>query len=343
MSTSVKFLKGEAGQQAAFGTAVSPTIDLPFTGRYVDEQEDHEAEYDAGVWIDSKIRTKVNDFATFTLEGSAFYEMIPLFLNAGYNHVAATDEGGGLFSYDDEIDLAAAGTPRPWTFRFGGGEDIGGTGPAIQIADAYCQSLTLSGGVNQKAVSLRSSWFGKSVDDNSAAGYAFAASALPANLALIRAMGNTFKMKDAGTTGGSFTGMTATTCKLLSWELTINFGTQPKWGSDSSSYNYCGVFFENPMIEFKPVFRLDSATYGLIRTKYDARTYQELEFGLVGPGSRQWLLQQTGIWRDVPTAHDRDNNEVVLKPTWKVERYGAQTTTPHLFSWQLDTLNELYS
>lgn len=340
MSTSANFLKGEFDFQAAFGTPVVPDKDLPFTGKYVDEQTEHNADYDAGTWVKSTISAKTNDYATFTLDGSAFFELIPLFLNAGINYTAAASGPVGppqLYTYDDTLSISAEGTPRPITFRFGGNENIGGTGPAIQIADAYCQSLTISGGVNNQVAQLSSTWFGKSVDDNSAAGYAFAATGTPPLLNFVRAMGNTFELQDATTTGGDFATMTSTDCQILSWELVINTGAMPKWGADATTFNYCGVRFENPSIEFRPVIRTNATTYPLFRTAYDNRTYQEMQLTLSGDDGRLWLNQFTGRFIDVPSAHDRAEGEVVMNPVWRTERYPSQTTTPHFWSWQLDT------
>lgn len=344
MSTSVNFVKSEFGFQSTFGTAVTPNFILPFRGSYQNARTIHEGTYDAGIFFQGKNRVKVNDYATFTIEGDAFFELLPLFLNAGYDWTAATTGAAGppqLYTYDDAISLTAEGSPRPITFRHGGGENLGGTGPAIQIADAYCESLTLSGNLNTGIVQLRSSWFGKSIDTNSHAGYAFAATAPPPNRKAIRAAGNAFELQDATTTGGDFATMTATSCKMLDWELTYNFGARPKWGADAAAITYCGVRFENATIEFRPTFRTDSQTYSLIYEKFDDITYQELRFSLNGEDGRQMINQLTGLWVEVPTAHGRTDGEVTMSPVWMTEPYIDQTTTPHLASWQLDTAADI--
>ena len=73
----------------------------------------------------------------------------------------------------------------PYTFRFGGGEDIGTTGPAIQIADSYCSQYVLTGNMNDRSVTFTSNWFGNGVDNDDGVGYLFAATAMPLNMQML--------------------------------------------------------------------------------------------------------------------------------------------------------------
>lgn len=338
MSTSTKFLKGEAGKQSVFGTPVSPTFKLPFTGEYADAQEDHSAEYDSGAWTPITIVGKVSDHATFTLNGTAFFELLPLFLNAGFGDI--TPSGEGPYVYDDELDPSAVGAPIPYTFFFGGNEAIGGTGPAVRIADAYCQSFSLAWSMSAKQIALQSTWFGRSVDDNSGAGFAFIGSGLPAGIEMMKGLLASLNIQDAASTGSDFTTMTAFDCALLDWTLAVNTGLQPMWSGDKNALTYCGYYHQAPVTTFTAALRTTSANYALVAAKAKARTYQELELTLNGAGSRQLKAQLTGRWLPSVTAHGRSGNEVVMNGVFQAETPHTQVTTPHYLSWELDTLLE---
>lgn len=335
MSTSVKFLKAEAGKQAEFGTPVAPTFRLPFEGEYQDAQEDHVAQYDSGVWTPQEIAGKVADHATFTLKGTAFFELLPIFWNAGYNDI--TPSGTGPYAYDDALDPAAEGAPIPYTFYFGGGEDIGGTGPAIRIADAYCQSFSLAFGIGAKQIALQSTWFGKSVDDNAGAGFDFIGSNLPGSLEMMKGLLGELNVQDAAATGGDFATMTAFECSLLDWTLTVNTGIRPKWAADNNALTYCGYYYEAPAVTLAAAIRTTSANYANVAAKAKARTYQELELILNGSSARQLRAQLTGRWLPNVTAHGRSGNEVVMNAVFQAGTPYTQTTTPHYFGWELDT------
>lgn len=336
MSTSIKFLKAEAGKQSAFGTPATPDFKLPFVGEYTDAQEEHVAEWDQGYWTPTSIVEQVASYATFTLSGVMFFELLPVFLSAG--HADLTPGGGGPYAYDDDVDPAAVGAPSPYTFLFGGNENLGATGPAVKIQDAYLRTMSLSFNVNSKQVAVTSEWFGLSINDNSSAGFAFAGAALPTTPGMMKGLLGTLEIQDASTTGGDFATMTAFDCSLLDWQLDIDFGLRPKWAAEENALTYCGVYHEEPSCTFAPAIRTNSTNYALVKAKADARTYQELLLTLNGASSRQLKWQMTGRWLPNFIAHGRMNNEVVMQPTFQAETPYTQTTTPHWVGWELDTL-----
>jgi hypothetical protein len=197
--------------------------------------------------------------------------------------------------------------------------------------------MTLAGNLNSKEISLQSDIFGLGVDDNSGAGRAFAAVGLPSPLGMMKTLLGAIGSKNAGTTGGSFSGLTALSCVLLDWSWTFNTGLQPKWAADGNALTYCGVRNTEPSIEFTPTIRTNATTYAAIKAKADAYTYQELQFTLTGDNSRSWVINMTGRWLPNFTAHGRANDEIVMQPTFRVETPHTQTTTPHWLSWTLAT------
>lgn len=336
MSTSLKFLKAEAGKQAVFGTAVVPDFKLPFTGEYSDEQTEHMAEWDAGYWTPTEIVEKTSDYATFNLNGAMWFELLPVFFSAGFADLTPT--GAGPYVYDYELNPAAVGAPSPYTFYFGGNENLGATGPAVRIRDGYLRSMTLAFNINSKELTVQSEWFGASIDDNSGAGFAFAGAALPTPLGMMKGLLGVLEIQDAATTGSDFTTMTAFDCSLLDWTLTIDTGLRPQWAAEENALTYCGFYHEAPVITFAPTLRTNSTNYALVKAKANARTYQELQLTLNGASSRQLKLQLTGRWLANFSAHTRGSGEVVMSPTFQAATPYTQVTTPHFAGWELDTL-----
>jgi hypothetical protein len=336
MSTSLKFLKAEAGKQSVFGTAVTPDFKLPFTGEYSDDQTEHVAEWDQGTWTDTEIVEKTSDYATFRLNGAMWFELLPVFLSAGFADLAP--DGVGPYAYDDELDPAAVGAPIPYTFLFGGNENLGGTGPAVRIQDGYLRTMTLAFNINSKELTVQSEWFGASVNDNSGAGHAFQGAALPTPLGMMKGLLGVLEIQDAATTGGDFATMTAFDCSLLDWTLTIDTGLRPKWAAEENALTYCGFYHEAPAVTFAPTLRTNSTNYALVKGKANSRTYQEVMLTLNGASSRQLKLQMTGRWLPNFIAHTRGSGEVVMQPTFQCASPHTQTTTPHYFGWELDTL-----
>ncbi len=331
-----KFIRAEAAKQSAFGTAASSSqFALPFVGEYTDAQEEHVATWDRGTWTPTEIVAKTAEFVTFTLEGVGFFELLPVLLNAGFGHI--TVSGSDPYVFDGVVSPTAVGTPRPYTFWFGSRENIGGTGPATRVQDSYCQEIVLTGNINTKEVALRSSWFGLQADDNSGAGYAMADAALPTPLGMMRTLQGLFDLKDAGTTGGSFATMTAIDGYLLDWSLTMRTGLAPAWRADSNQQTYTGVQFTEPEIIFTGNIVCDATRYALVRTKYNARTYQELKLTLNGDSSRQVMWKVTGRFTDVPRHTGRAEGQMVLPVTFTAATPHTQTITPHYFGWELDT------
>ena len=57
---------------------------------------------------------------------------------------------------------------------------------------------------------------------------------------------------------------------------------------------------------------------------------RELQLLLAGSDvSHSLTINMTGRWDVVPTVHDEQDGEVVIKPTFLVETPHTQTTTPH--------------
>ena len=331
-----KFIRAEAAKQTAFGTAASANqFAVPFTGEYTDAQEEHSATWDRGTWTPTEIVAKVADFVTFTTEGVAFFELLPVQLNAGFGHI--TVSGADPYIYDGVVSPTAVGTPRPYTWWFGSRENIGGTGPAVKVQDAYLQELVLTGNINSKEVAQRATWFGLKADDNSGAGYAMADAALPSPLGMLRTLLGAFDLKDAATTGGSFATMTNIDGYLLDWALTMRTGVNPAWRADSNQQTYTGIQFTEPEVIFTCNIVCDATRYALVRTKFDARTYQELMLTLNGDASRQVKWKLTGRWTDVPRHTGRAEGQMVLPVTFTARTPHTQVTTPHYFGWELDT------
>lgn len=338
MSTSTRFLQTQAGKQAAFETPVTPTFQMPFTGEYEDRGDFQTAELDDGRWLPAVIVDRSSTFATFNLRGAGFFELLPVFLNAMFADM--TPAGGTApYSYDYTLDLTTPGTPAPYTFFFGGGENLGVTGPAVRVQDAYCQSLIVAGNANDRSVTYESTWFGAGVDDNSGAGHAFAAVAIPAGLGMMKYPFGKLEYADATATGGVFDTMSSFACTMLDWRLTINSGLQPKWSGDANKLSYCGVFIGRPSVQFQVTLRTNATTYAAVMAKANGLTptYQEIQFTQTGADSRQAIWQMTGRWLPVLTAHRRSGDEVTMQATFEAGGYYAQTTTPHAFGWQIDT------
>lgn len=339
MSTSAVYKFGQAGiQNSGFGTAATPTFTLPFTGVYSDDPTIQRADYDGGRLIDQFIEQRVANFATFTLGGAAFFEMMPIIHNAAWNDTAPV--GSDPYAYDYTLDIDGdPGDPIPYTFRFGGNEDIGGTGPAIQIQDAYVESYSLSGNMNSREVTFDSKWFGLEVDDNSGAGYAFASTSIPSTFSLMRFPYGTLSHKDATTTGGSFAALTDFACTLLDWKLSCNNINAPKWCADAGALTHQGLQVVRPTITFEATLRTDSTSYAAVAAKANAAspTYQELQLALTGAASRHATFQFTGRWEHVRSVHMAANDELVMKAKFLATGYPSQTTTPHAYGYEIDT------
>ena len=125
--------------------------------------------------------------------------------------------------------------------------------------------------------------------------------------------------------------MTDFECSILDWELTIDTGIEPAYCLTDETTTWSALKYTSPSVEFKPIVRTTTATYAAIKAKSDARTYQELQLliaGAVSPGS-SLTVNMTGLWDVVPTAHDDQDGEVVMKPTFRCQTPHLQTTTPH--------------
>ena len=305
-------------------------IQVPWKGMYEDRRQRHTAEYDAGTWTPTTIVADVG-FETFaTFEGTAFYEMIPVLLNSGFADVAPSV----TYLHTYAVSPAAVGVPMPLTALFGTvGTYIATTAPAVMLKDLFLKTLTLSANINDKVVMVKAEMFGSTFDDNSAAGYAFDSVGLPATMEVINGLKGVIRYQDAdATTGGNFLTMTDFECSILDWELTIDTGIEPAYCLTDETTTWSALKYTSPSVEFKPIVRTTTATYAAIKAKSDARTYQEVSLhlpGAVSPGS-YLTFNMTGLWDVVPTAHDEQDGEVVMKPTFRCQTPHTQTTAHYL-------------
>ena len=329
--TSSKFNKSQVGLQTAIGTGLAATamaIQVPWKGTYEDKRQRHTATYDAGTWTDTTIVADVGFETAATFEGTAFFEMMPVLFNSGFADVEPT----ATYLHTYTVSPAAVGVPMPLTALFGTvGTYIATTAPAVMLKDLFLKTLTLSANINDKVVMVKADMFGSTYDDNSAAGYAFDTVGLPATMEVINGLKGVIRYQDVATTGGNFLTMTDFECSILDWELTIDTGIEPAYCLTDETTTWSALKYTSPVVEFKPIVRTTTATYAAIKAKADARTYQELQLhlpGAVSPGS-SLTVNMTGLWDVVPTAHDEQDGEVVIKPTFRCQTPHTQTTTPH--------------
>ena len=322
-----RFLKSEVGLQTTFGTAVTPTIMMPFTGVYECRDVWHEAPYDAGTWTPTTIRAKVETAAMAKWSGSAIFELLPVFWNSGYQDVAPT----ATYIHTYIVAPAAVAVPKPLTGRFGAvGTNLGATGPTQILKDLYLRNWKLTGNVTgDKVVTWDSEFFGVSVDDNSGAGTAFAGSGLPTDMEVMKALKGALNLADAGATGGVFPGNDDLQASLLDWEINGTTGLEPAYSGDGNILAFGLVKYVPPVHTMRVTARLSSANYALIYGTYAAGTYQELEFTLSGAESRSLVVKMTGIFTECRTAHARNTSEVVMDATFTAQTPHTQTTTPH--------------
>jgi hypothetical protein len=215
------------------------------------------------------------------------------------------------------------------------GTNIGATGPAVKLKDLYLKTLTLSANINDKAVNFNAEFFGTTYDDNSGAGFAFIAAGtapLVASLEVINGLKGIIRYKDAGTTGASFATMTAFECTILDWELVIDTGIEPAWCTTDNVTTWSALKYTSPSCTFAPVVRTSSTTYAAVKAKSDARTYQELQLFIDGTAGHDLDVRMTGLWDVIPTVHDDQDGEVVMRPTFRCQTPHTQTTTPHFLT-----------
>ena len=326
---STKFNKAQVDLQSDFGTASNPTIQVPWRGTYEDKRQRHTAEYDAGTWTPTTIVAEVGSETAVTFEGTAFFELIPVLLNSGFEDVAPS--GTSIHTY--VVSPAAVAVPKPLTALLGTvGTDIGGTGEAVKLKDLYLKTLTLSANINDKAVMVKAEFFGTTYDDNSGAGYEFIAVGLPATMEVINGLKGVIRYLDATATGGVFAVMTDFVCTILDWELVIDTGIEPAWCLTDEVTTWSALKYTSPSCEFKPIVRTNATTYAAVKGKADARTYQEVQLFIAGTAGHDLDVRMTGLWDVVATAHDEQDGEVVMKPTFRCQTPHTQTTTPHFLS-----------
>jgi len=323
---SEKFLKAQVGLQTAHGAAVTPTIQWPGTANAEDVRTRYEAPYDAGAWTPTTIICDTAYLTRLVTAGLGFYEILPVYLNAGLEDVAPT--GAGPYTHTYIISPAAVAVPMPTTWLVGAvGTNLGATGPAIKLKDLYLSDLTLTGNMNDKTINHSGTWFGTTFDDNAGAGYAFAAVGLPATLHSMRFLHGALNIDDAGTTGGAFTTMTAFTCTLMDWSWKLITGIAPRYCGDSASLSMAGIKYTTPAITMDIAARLSNTYYALMVAKYTAAAYQELQL-IVTDGTDTLTINMTGRWTAMQALR-RADNEVVMQGTFTCQTPHTQVTTPH--------------
>jgi hypothetical protein len=334
---SSKFNMIQVALQSAFGTpiaATAMTTVLPWRGTYEDKRHRHVVERDAGTWTPTTIVAQVATEVALTVEGTAFFELIPVLLNSGLSD--ATPTGSSIHNY--WVNPAAVGVPLPLTALVGTvGTLIGATGPAVQLSDLYLKTLTLSANINDKVVKVKGDFFGTTYNDNSAAGWAFDASGcvLPATMEVINGLKGKLNYDDATTTGFAEgipfeAGLTAFSCVLLDWEWTLDTGIEPAWCLTDNVTTWSTLKYTSPSCTFKPVMRTNATTYAQVKKAADEMTYQNLQLQLAGSDAgRSLSINMTGLWDVVPTAHDEQDGEVVIKPTFTTQTSHLQTTAAH--------------
>lgn len=325
---SSKFNKAQVGLQTAIGTAVDPTIQVPWKGTYEDKRQIHSAEYDAGTWTPTTIVALAGTETAAKFEGTAFFEMLPVLLNSGLADVSPSV----TYLHTYAVSPSAIATPKPLTALFGAvGTYIATTSAAVKLKDLFLKTLTLSANINDKIVMVSADMFGSTFDDNSAAGYPFIVAGLPATMEPINGLKGVIRYQDADTTGGNFLTMTDFECSILDWEFQLDTGIEPGYCLTDEATTWTALKYTQPVCTFKPIVRTTTATYAAIKAKSDARTYQEIQLEIPGsdPATRKLTINMTGRWDVVATAHDEQDGEVVIKPTFLVETPHTQTTTPH--------------
>lgn len=326
---SSKFNKTQVGLQTDIGTAVAPTIQVPWKGTYEHAQEMHTAEYDAGTWTPTTIEANVGEETVVNWEGTAFFEMMPVLLNSGLADVSPS----GTYIHTYVVSPAAVGVPKPLTALFGTvGTNIGGTGPAVKLKDLFLKTLTLSANINDKVVMVKAELFGSTLDDNSGAGFAHANVTLPATMEVIEALKGVFRYQDAAATGGDFSTMTDFECSILDVEFVLETGIEPAFCLTDETTSWSTLKYIGPSCELKLTVRTNATTYAAIKGKSDTRTYQELQWFLAGTTGHDLDIRMTGVWDAVPSAHDDQDGEVVMKATFQCKTPHTQTTTPHWLS-----------
>lgn len=323
---SVRFLKVQVGLQTAFLTPVDATIQLPLIGNYIDGRVHHTSEWDSGTWTPTTIPALERTLSTVNLTGSAAFEILPVLLNSMWEDVAPSV----TYIHTYVISPSAVAVPKPLTALVGAvGENLGGTGPAVKLPDLHVRQLTLSSSLNAPMVNLEAELFGTNVNDNAGAGFAFIAVGLPATMETVNGLKGAFNIQDAAVAGGDFTTMTALSCAISGWTLTMRSGLEPKYCLDGASVTHSGIVYTRPSIELALTVRTSSTNYALVKAKSDARTYQELQMVLSGASSRSFTANLTGRFTSVPSAGERENDEVVMKGVFTAETSHLQTTTPH--------------
>jgi hypothetical protein len=333
---SSKFNRAQVGLQTGIGTAswlaaTAMTINVPWRGTYEDKRQIHVAEEDTGTWTPTTRVALASTEVAATFEGTAFYEMMPVLLNSGFADVNPSV----TYLHTYAVSPTAVGAPMPLTALFGTvGTVIAATEPAVRLTDLFLKTLTLSANINDKIVRVKGEFFGSTFDDNTAAGYAFDASpGTQPTMTEINGLRGVLRYQDVATTGDDFDTMTDFNCTMLDWELVIDTGIEPAWcmSNTTATTTWTALKYTRPVCTFKPIIRTTTATYAAVKAKADARTYQELQFYIPGANASTHYLRfdMTGRWDVVPTVHDDQDGEVVMKPTFLVETPYTQTSSAH--------------
>ncbi|MBK8113271.1 MAG: hypothetical protein IPK44_01480 [Candidatus Accumulibacter sp.] len=333
---SSKFNLVQLGHQTALGTAVDPTIEIPMKAAYEDKRQVHTAEWDSGNWTPTTIVAQVASETAFTLEGTAFFEMMPVLLSSGLANVTASGTPpAAIHTY--VVSPSAIGVPTPLTALVGtvGMTGTSGTpfvtGPMIKLKDLYLKTLTLSGNINDKAVMCKAEFFGTTYDaGTSNAGFPQIVLGTLPTLEMINALKGVLKIDDTTAVGWAWSAESTFSCALLDWEWTLDTGIEPAWCLTDNVTTWSALKYTSPSCEFKPVFRTSSVNYALVKAKADALTYQDMQLLIAGStADRSLTINMTGLWDTIPTVHDEQDGEVVMKPTFRCQTPHTVTSAWH--------------
>ena len=60
---------------------------------------------------------------------------------------------------------------------------------------------------------------------------------------------------------------------------------------------------------------------------------------IAGTTGHDLTVNMTGLWDVIPTVHDDQDGEVVMRPTFRCQTPHTQTTTPHWLTMIVESTN----
>lgn len=343
------------GQQSAFNEQAG-AIDfaLPLSKlSYVDGSVNRMGHDGTGAYVPRTIRQKTAQQTVITAEGELFYEHLPFFFS-GFAHMFPFDAGGGIYRYNPlgtASDFAPSVYAPAWeTMLYWGiitsDAQLSTGNKALLFYNAFVDQFILKGNAASGELGYTLNLQAGPLDvsgepDISELGIGAAA------LKMCHPLDLTIATKTAGTTGGDFTSMTELGCNLLNWTMTVKTPAAMRWAANADTvaanlYSYCGIKYIQPSIVFESTFVTETSTYNAIRQRYVDNTPLVMLFKIGPDSGHEFDLWMSGYWTNVPSVHDEDSDEIVMKATFTAESPAIQTTTPHwitarmLTGWEYD-------